>query len=369
MRSGKYKNPLDAWLKKEEIDECGRLKVAGGAGLASKTPVIIEIMFVFYVLMGGNPFFIVLANSSPIIEHRSAHTSLDDAALECLIARGLVRAGTKKPTNLTSANEVFGHMSITFFQLNETDLVSSSSFLSKKIFSFVNPSTGESRKKKARIISGFGVTEYNTLLSILLSLSPSKPSLALGGGGGAVAGGRAGAVGGGPAASVSDRSRLTQVPKMNPDVVVNAFVLLFFANPRGGILLVKTRLDQCWGLPGGKVDVGEVPWSAGKREFKEETQSDLPCLDGSDFGTKPNEPIKFEWKHKKSSTGIYCGKTDAIFSDFQSRFTPNREISEISVFTPQQIFQMALDLDPINRLRGCAKKSTITILLHLRLIV
>ena len=366
--SGKHKNPLDAFFESQGLDKFGRKKMADGPGLASGTPVIIKVMFVFYVLIGGNPFFIVLANSSPIIEHHSAHTSPDDAALESLILRGLVRAGTKKPTNLTSANEVFGYMPITFVQLNEPDLVSSSSFLSKKIFSFVNPSTGKSRKEEDRTIPDFGVTEYSTLLSFLIRLSTSKPSLALGGGGGAIAGGRSGAVGCGPAASVSDRSRLTQVLKMNPDVV-NAFVLLFFAIPQGGILLVKTRLDECWGLPGGKVDSGEIPWLAGKREFKEETQSDLPRLDGSDFGTESNEPIKFEWKHTSSSTGIYCGKTDALFSDFQSRFKPNHEISEIGVFTPQQIFQMALGLDPINRLRGCAIKSTITILLHLGLIV
>jgi len=389
--SRSHQGLLADFFKSQGRDSSGRQQVtgiAGGARLSPATPVMIEFMFVFYALMGGNPFFVVLANSSPIIEHRSEHKSPDDAAFEALLRRCLVHSGAKKPTNIIHVNGVFGLPRVHFVQVSEADLVSASSFsslFSNKLYSLVDPKTGKSRGGEVRTISGFGVPEYNALLSFLPSSSPSKPSPSLpkfalggGGGGGAVAfggggGGGGGAVafgggggGGGPAASVADRKRLTEVPKMDQHAF-NAFVLLILANPLG-ILLVRTT-DRCWGLPGGEVDAGETPWQAANREFKEEIKYKLPCLDASDFGTEPNKPIKFLWSHTSCYTGIYCGKTTASFSDFRRRFKPSCEICEIGVFTPQQILQMAQELDPSNKLRDCGRQSIITILLHLGLIV
>jgi 8-oxo-dGTP pyrophosphatase MutT (NUDIX family) len=287
--------------------------------------------------------------------------------MECLNAIGLVRTGTKKPSNVSHVNDVFGLNCIHFVQVSEGDLVStSSSIFSPKVFSLVDPQSGISCSGKLRTISGFGVLEYQTLLSALVRSSGATllPSLAsFASGGAAVARGGSG----GPAASVADFTRLHQVSSMGN--VSNVFTLLILSNLPGYILLVRTKSDGCWGLPGGRVDKTEIPWNAAKREFFEETGSRLPHLDGSDFGTISNEPIKFHWKHNSCATGIYCGKTTAKFSDFQRSFKHTKEISEIGVFTPQQILQMALKLDPRNQLRECGRKSTITILSNLGLIV
>ena len=372
--SGTHIDPIATFFKKQGLDKHGRQQVTGGARLSPVTPVMIEFMFVFYdALMGGNPFFVVLANSSPIIEHRSAHTSPDDAAFEALLRRGLVHPGAKKPTNIIHVNGVFGLPRVHFVQVSEADLVSASSFsslFSKKLYSLVDPQTGKSRGGIVRTITGFGVREYQTLLSALVpsgaTLLPSLASFASGGGGGvAVAGGGGG--GGGPAASVADHSRLQVVQKMG--VVSNVFALLILSDPLGCILLVKTRSDNCWGLPGGRVGKGERPRAAAEREFGEETSSFLPNPNGSDFGTFHNKPIKFHWSHRHCNTGFYGGKTTATFADFRKNFRKNREICDIGVFTPQQILQMALGLDPSNKLRECGRKSIITILLHLGLIV
>ena len=382
--SGTHMDPIATFFKNQGLDKHGRQQVTGGARLSPVTPVMIEFMFVFYALIGDEfaktTFFVVLANSSPIIEHRSAHTSPDDAAFEALLRRGLVHPGAKKPTNIIHVNGVFGLPRVHFVQVSEADLVSASSFsslFSKKLYSLVDPQTGKSRGGKKKT-SKFDVRKYQTLLSALVpsgaTLLPSLASFASGGGGGgggvAVAGGGGRAVaggGGGPAASVADHSRLQVVKRMG--VVSNVFTLLILSDPLGCILLVKTRSDKCWGLPGGMINVGETPPKAATREFKEEVKSVLPILDGSDFGAKSNNPIMFEWQHNKCSTGIYCGKTSASFLDFERRFTSSREISEIGVFTPQQILQMALDFDPVNKLRDCGRESIITILLHLGLIV
>jgi 8-oxo-dGTP pyrophosphatase MutT (NUDIX family) len=345
-------------------------KHASGGAFTTPHTFFSTFLFVFYVMMGGNPFFVLLANSSPIIEHESANTAdPSEAALEALLARGLVRLGTHKLTVIYPVYRLFDKPVIHFVEVDLAVLVEKGhSFFGSKKYSLVNPLCGESQGGKE---SSFGLDNYSKLSYALLPMLPSstsapKAAFARGGGGGAVA---FGGGGGCPADSVADRSRLTQVTKMTPDAR-NAFVLLILAKSRGGILLVRTKRDGCWGLPGGMVDAGETPWQAGKREFKEEIQSDLPRLDASDFGTESNEPIKFAWKHKNGSyTGIYCGKTTAFFSNFQRSFKPNHEICEIGVFTPQQILQMALGLDPINNLRDCASQSIITILLHLGLIV
>jgi hypothetical protein len=127
MSSGRYSNPIDDFFKQMGLDDHCRPK-AGGAGGAGQIPMIIH--FVFYVALGGKNYLVVPNGSSPIIFHQTVHESRNDAAFECLKANNLGSTGAKKPSNLTSANGVFGHMSIIFVELNESDLVSSSSFLS-----------------------------------------------------------------------------------------------------------------------------------------------------------------------------------------------------------------------------------------------
>jgi ADP-ribose pyrophosphatase YjhB (NUDIX family) len=50
-------------------------------------------------------------------------------------------------------------------------------------------------------------------------------------------------------------------------IIVSAYI----QNPEGKILMVKLKKLGLWGLPGGKVDVGELPRNALMREIAEET--------------------------------------------------------------------------------------------------
>jgi hypothetical protein len=157
-------------------------------------------LFMFYVMMGGNPFFVVLAQSSPIIEHKSSKTNPADTALEALITRGLVRPGTGKPTVIKPVRGLFGHPLIYCVQVDQEALVGQGySLFGSKMYSLVDPRTGKTQGGKDASIHGFGPSEYRQML-IALSGTPSSaplPSSAgftRGGGGGAVAGGGGAAV-------------------------------------------------------------------------------------------------------------------------------------------------------------------------------
>jgi len=165
----------------------------------AKNPIrqgISTIFFVFYVMMGGNPFFVVLPASLPIIRHTPSEgiTSEAKAALEALNARGLVLPGTGIPTVIHS---VFQTPVIHFVQVDEEALVSQGhSILGSKVYSLVDPSTGKSKGGKHAYILGFGQLQYAEMHAALLSklssaCSPSLAGFARGGsgGGGAVAGG------------------------------------------------------------------------------------------------------------------------------------------------------------------------------------
>ena len=372
---------LENAFKSWGLDHTGRNRNHASGGVFGGVPTFLStFLFMFYVMIGGNPFFVVLADSFPIIEHESSTTAPADAALEALFKRGLVRPGTGKPTVIHSINSLFGRPVINFVQVDEAALVPPGhSLFGSKVYSFVDPRTGKTLGGKDASIPGLGPAQYAEMLAALLKKLSSAPPPSLAGferGGGSGGGDRtahvpasvAGRGGGGLAESLADRSRLTKVLDMTPSVK-NSFAMLILASPKGGILLVRTIKDMSWGLPGGKRRHRETPFKCAGREFEEEINCVLPSVDGSDFGTDLNEPVKFEWAHHHCASGIYCGKSSVSFSEFHKRFMPNDEICEIGVFTPQQILQMARGLDPNNKLRECALCSTITILLHLGLIV
>ena len=163
------------------------------------------LLFAFYVMMGGNPFFVVLANSplaksSPIIEHQSSKTSPAESALEALFARGLVRPGTGKPTVIQPMHGLFGKSVIYFVQVDQAALVEQGhSLTGSKKYSLIDPKTGKTQRKKDASIPGFGGCEYLEMLSALSATLSSAPlpslaGFARGGGGGAVAGGGAAVV-------------------------------------------------------------------------------------------------------------------------------------------------------------------------------
>ena len=172
--------------------------------------IIPSLLFLFYVMIGGNPFFVVLTGSSPIIEHKPSQgiTSLNGAALEALIARGLVRPGTGNPTVIHSINGLFDHPVIYFVQVDQAALASKGhTLLGSKVFSLVDPRTGKTQRGKYAWIPGFGADQYNKMLAALVpKLSSARPPSLAGfarGGGGSVAGGGDGAVAGGGGSAVA----------------------------------------------------------------------------------------------------------------------------------------------------------------------
>jgi len=148
------------------------------------------LLLALYVMMGGNPYFVVLTQSSPIIEYQSSKTTLTDAALDAFIKRGLVRPGTGILTVIHSINGLFGHPVIHFVQVDQAALVQQGhSFIGSKVYSLVDPRTGKSQGGKDVSITGFGPTQYSEMLAALLTRlssasSPSSAGFARGGGGG-----------------------------------------------------------------------------------------------------------------------------------------------------------------------------------------
>ena len=175
-----------------------------GAFRTDPTTYMSTLLFVFYVMMGGNPFLVVLADSSPIIEHKSTTATSADAALEALFARGLVRPGTGKPTVIHSVYGLFGKNVIYFVQVDQAALAPQGhSFFSSKVYSIVD-GNGNSKGGRNVSIRGFELAQYSEVMNALQSKLPSSSSPPIarfargGGSGGAVAGG-----GGGGAAATS----------------------------------------------------------------------------------------------------------------------------------------------------------------------
>jgi len=190
----------EEYLKSLGLSPAGRKPhhASGGAFRAAHISVS-TFLFVFYVMMGGNPFFVVLADSSPIIEHKSSKTTNpSEAALEALLAKRLVRTGTRlNPADIFSRNMFPELLNITFVQINQEALAPQGhSLFGSKVYSLVDSQTGKSQGGKD---SSFGLANYSKLRDALrpvLTISTPPPIAAFargGGGGGAVAFGGGGA--------------------------------------------------------------------------------------------------------------------------------------------------------------------------------
>jgi hypothetical protein len=180
-----------------------RLEYASGGAFTSDSAfnAVLRFFFAFYLMVGGNPFFIVLAQSSPIIEHKSSSkTTLAHVALEALVARGLVRPGTGEPTDIKHVHGLFSQPLIYFVKVDQEALVQKGkTFFGTKKYSLVDPTTGKTHGGNDASIIGFGHSEYDQMLKALSGTPisaplPSSAGFARGGGGGAVAGGGGGAV-------------------------------------------------------------------------------------------------------------------------------------------------------------------------------
>jgi ADP-ribose pyrophosphatase YjhB (NUDIX family) len=348
---------------------CGRNPhhASGGAFQSAHIPTV---TFLFYIMMGGNPFLLVLMGSLPIVEHNPTRKMSEaDAALEALLARGLVRPGTvNPPTVIHPISRLFGKPDVIYFvQVDDAELAPQGhSLLGSKVYSLVDPKTGKTRGEKDASILGFGAAQYaETKIALLRMLSSAPPPSLVGfaRGGDTVALPKSTRFGGSAAHSSPSHghsSRLTKVDKMG--VVRHVFCM--FLLDCGSFLLVQGT-DSNWGPPGGDVEKGETSWDAVKREVLEETKSNLPKLDGQPLGSTTHEPLKFHWAHLSSTSGFYCGSTTSSYHDFSRNFRKSKEIIGIGGFTVKELWQMVNVTHADFTLRPCAIESTRALLIAL----
>jgi hypothetical protein len=189
----------EEYLTSLGFSPAGRNPHHASRGAFHAAPISVStFLFVIYVIMGGNPFFVVLADSSPIIEHKSSKiTDPSEAALEALLAKRLVRTGTHKPTVIHPVHGLFDKPVIHFVEVDLAALVEKGhSLFGSKVYSLVDSQTGKSQGGKN---SSFGLPKYTELRNALrpvLTISTPPPIASLargGGGGGAVAFGGGGA--------------------------------------------------------------------------------------------------------------------------------------------------------------------------------
>lgn len=105
-----------------------------------------------------------------------------------------------------------------------------------------------------------------------------------------------------------------------PKIDVRAFIV----NTNEEILLVKERIDGCWTLPGGWIDVNESPSEAAIRETKEETGYNVKVVSLLALWDKQKHDHPPEWPHAYKCF-FYCKIIDG-------NATENIEISDISFF-------------------------------------
>ena len=85
--------------------------------------------------------------------------------------------------------------------------------------------------------------------------------------------------------------------------IKNASIIVVTGRNYDRVLMVRDAKNGNWMFPGGKIDKGERPWNAAKREFEEETGFELPRLKGG-----KRELYKFIRTHNNGTqTKIYLG--------------------------------------------------------------
>jgi 8-oxo-dGTP pyrophosphatase MutT (NUDIX family) len=359
---------MDGFFRINGLDPKTGRNPKHASGGAFKSAHIFTVTFLFYVMMGGNPHLLVLMGSSPIVEHKPSKKMKEaDAALEALLAMGLVRLGTGNPTVIHPISGLFDGNVIHFVQVDEAALASQGhSWLNSKVYSLVNLNTGKTQGVKDASIPGFGAAQYAETKTALLRMLSSAPPPSLAGvarGGDTVALPKSTRFGGGAAHSSPSHGHLIRLKRVFKMGDVNHVFCLVQLNCRSFLLVQGT--DGNWGPPGGNVNKDEISWVAVKREFLEETRSNLPMLNGQPLGSTTHEPLKFHWKHRSSTSGFYCGSTSDSFADFSRNFLISSEIISIGAFTVQELWHMVHGTHAVFSLRPCAIKSTHALLIAL----
>ena len=88
----------------------------------------------------------------------------------------------------------------------------------------------------------------------------------------------------------------------------------------------KKNPNGKWMTPGGRVNTGELPWTAAKREFTEETGF---VLDRNLITSKQ----RYDMMHTyKTSTAIFIIRTKQRFPKYDKRYVLNNETSSLHYF-------------------------------------
>ena len=109
------------------------------------------------------------------------------------------------------------------------------------------------------------------------------------------------------------------------------FVRVVMQNEKGELLVIFQKKWNCWVFPGGKIEKGETPEEAAKREVSEETNliiEDLEVVGEQDFGKKNQSCMGYLVKANKYSGEIKIKEskkiTDIKFKQIDYDFAVNR---------------------------------------------
>ena len=112
---------------------------------------------------------------------------------------------------------------------------------------------------------------------------------------------------------------------------VKSFVRVVIQNEKGELLVIFEKKWNCWVFPGGKIEPGETPEEAAKREVFEETNliiEDLEIVGEQAFDRRNQHCMGYLVKANKYSGEIKIKKLDKIadikFKQIDYDFAVNR---------------------------------------------
>ena len=112
---------------------------------------------------------------------------------------------------------------------------------------------------------------------------------------------------------------------------VKSFVRVIIQNEKGELLVIFEKKWNCWVFPGGKIESGETPEEAAKREVFEETNliiEDLEIVAKKVFNGKNQSCVGYLVKANKYSGEIKIKELDKIadikFKQIDYEFAVNR---------------------------------------------
>jgi 8-oxo-dGTP pyrophosphatase MutT (NUDIX family) len=110
-----------------------------------------------------------------------------------------------------------------------------------------------------------------------------------------------------------------------------SFVRVIVQNEKGELLVIFDKKWNCWVFPGGKIETGETPLEAAKREVFEETNliiEDLEIVAEKVFGAKNQHLMGYLVKANKYLGEIKIKELDKItniqFKQIDYEFAVNR---------------------------------------------